>query len=140
MTFCARCGGDADELMLIGNLTVIRECASCDRKLYGMRSTDKCACGSYGPHREVGRVGERDKLPAVELCKKCQQEIAEHEAIVTSGGVYWRCLECKCEGVIKPNDFTKAVRKTMKEQGTLEDEEHGPCGVEFKKCEEHKTE
>jgi DNA-directed RNA polymerase subunit RPC12/RpoP len=136
LSYCPRCGGDAEELMLIGNRTAIVKCESCGNKVIGgLRSGEKCpACQhrSTGRGEHVGSVGEHDKLPASRPCAKCRQELAEHKAIVEAGGLYFRCKECNKQGVIKAEaEFAKALR--------LQHNKPAPelCGVEFEKCSDH---
>ena len=76
-------------------------------------------------------VEEREKVPDSEPCKNCQAEMEEHKKIVIAGGVYFRCTQCRQEGVIKSNEFTAQVREAHKlTNGEI-------CGVEFEFCKEH---
>ena len=51
---------------------------------------------------------------------------------VAEGGIYFKCATCSINGVMKDNDFAKAVRAQM------EVEAPDPCGVKFDTCEFHK--
>lgn len=134
LTFCPRCGGDGPDLILIGARTAKRKCAGCGTLLIGNTLREPCGkCGDTGPHELIGHVEEHEKLPG-SFCKSCEEEIKLHKAIVKDGGVYFRCQECGKQGVIRPNEFAAAVRKT---HGLTNGE---PCGVEFSKCSEHGVE
>jgi hypothetical protein len=74
---------------------------------------------------KVGEIGENDRLPASEPCDACKAEIAEHKRLVAEGGVYWRCLKCGSEGVIKDSEFAQNIRK-MSNHPAPE-----PVGIEF---------
>lgn len=126
LTFCQRCGGEAPSIVLIGNKDYIDICNSCGMRHYGGADKRTCqGCGTkYSFKREKMKEGER--LPGG-LCDACEKEVAEHKAIVASGGAYFKCADCGVEGVIKANDFTASVR----EANGLDDTE--PFGVEFNK-------
>ena len=87
LTYCPRCGDDAEELMLLGALD-----------------------GKYE-------------------CNTCNEEIAQHKAVVDAGGIYWKCEDCNNNGVIKKNDYSDAVREHMKIKAP------DPCGIAFQKNE-----
>jgi ssDNA-binding Zn-finger/Zn-ribbon topoisomerase 1 len=135
MTVCRRCGGPAEELMLIGNRTSIYRCGNrdCGITIYGHRMSEPCPkCHDRGPHEKIGEVGEHDKLPATEPCDKCKAELAEHKQIVADGGIYFKCAQCGKSGVIKNTaPLCAMVREKMGVPAPK------PCGVEFDKCEEH---
>jgi len=94
LTICPRCGGEGDELVLIGNHTGVFKCPACSGEVRGGK-------------------------PLSGICPLC--------TVVADGGVYWRCRDCKAEGVIKKNEFTEKVRRYYE----LYNGE--PCGVELTK-------
>jgi len=119
LTFCPRCGKEANELVLLGAHEAIGEC--CGITVYGGGRCPKCNRFT----ERVGTIGEHDRLPASQPCDECGAELAEHAKVVAEGGVYFRCTDCNASGVIKATPFAAEVRKA-----------HGidapaPCGVEF---------
>ena len=125
LSYCPRCGGDSNELFLIGANEWIYECSACSQKIIGYPRLGMCPeCKNRGVTR-YRKLDEHEKLPG-SLCSACVKEVAEHKAIVAEGGVYWRCLKCEKSGVIRgESELAIAVRKA-----------HGieapdPCGIEF---------
>lgn len=133
LTYCPRCGGEANELLLIGNREYIRKCRGCGQMLIGFATMEACpGCHDRGPHEVYKRIGEHDKLPASQPCDACKEEMKQHAEIVANGGVYWQCDECGRRGVIKAESpMSAAVRNQMK----IEAPE--PCGIKFEKCKSH---
>jgi len=85
----------------------------------------KCPrCGSSDSFQNVGQLRECEKLPSSSVCGRCKKELYDFEQEVGAGGVYWRCTDCRREGVIKKSPFADEVRKKL-ERPTE------PCGVEF---------
>lgn len=134
LMFCPRCGGDTNGLTIghtiVGTLDDGRE-------LYYMAGHRRKALEANGldryTHMEPRELKEGEKVPASNVCDKCETEIKNHRIIVTAGGVYWRCTECKQEGVIKKSTFADNIR----EAGGIEAPD--PVGCEFEKCEQHAT-
>lgn len=133
LTYCPRCGGDTNEIMLIGTRTTIRKCAGCGIKIYGHGWVEPCPkCKHKGPHDQVGRIMENDKLPGSTVCDACAKELAAFRKVVDKGGVYFYCAECKHSGVIKASAaFSKAFRRHHNIAAP------NPIGVEFDKCSQH---
>ena len=124
MVKCERCGHDTGEIALLGRMLHYR-CRSCQVLIIGKRPKE---C----PHCKTGRsfesLGEFDGSVGIKrgFCDDCEVEIAEHEAMVAEGGIFWKCRACRREGVIKPgNSYANAVRR----QTGIEAPE--PVGVEF---------
>ncbi len=125
LTYCPRCGEDGDELILLGATDRIYKCTYCGMRSIGKRLSKCPECGRNSWHK-VGTVGEYDKLPSSHLCAKCEKELAEHKAIVDAGGIYWKCKDCRAEGVIKTGRYADSIREHLHISS-------GPCGVEFDK-------
>lgn len=132
LTYCPRCGGDAPELVLAGDAWVY-ECSDCKQKMVGEHPENcpKCKTKMQYVRSYEPEFGER--LPASQPCDKCLEEIKLHKQIVAEGGVYWKCADCKAEGVIKPNEFTEKVREKLHMEA-VPGVEAAPCGVEFTKA------
>jgi NMD protein affecting ribosome stability and mRNA decay len=93
LTFCRRCGGDAGELMLIGNRPNVYRCDRCETTIFGHRQSDPCPkCGRKFSFTFVRKIEENERLPASGLCDKCDKEVKEYAQIVADGGVYFRCF------------------------------------------------
>ena len=47
-----------------------------------------------------------------DLCQECDDEVMMFTEVVASGGIYWKCLDCPSEGVLKPTaELSIAMRK-----------------------------
>lgn len=135
LTICARCGGDGDELVLLGRDNYKLVCG-CGAVMYGGKRADNCgSCGNSLQYAERKELGEFEKIPTMTPCRKCAEEIRkekeEHRKVVEAGGVYFRCVECGQQGVVKESEFAAAVREAHGIPAP------GLCGVEFVKCQEH---
>lgn len=130
LTFCRRCGAEVNELVLIGSKTGKYKCGNCGLLMFGGRPGVGERCPNCKGRREdfsrVGEIGEWERLPASELCGKCAKEVEHFRQEVEAGGVYWRCHDCKSQGVIKKSPFADRVR-------VLAGIPTGPCGVELSK-------
>ena len=126
LTFCTNCGGDAEELMLIGNQTKVYRCNSCDTIHYGSVYKKECQnCGNENWSFDHDLV-DNEKLPASEPCEKCKNVDEE----VKNGGVYWKCRDCGSKGAVKADaQLSIDVREKMGISAP------DPCGVEFNKDE-----
>jgi len=132
LTVCRRCGGKADELMLIGAMDYKDICRECGTVHYGgafnLRTGRKrCQnCDSVGFDREP--IGEYEKIPASEPCSKCKEELAQHKVEVDKGGIYFKCKDCNRSGVVKADHpLAVDVRKHTKIEAP------NPVGIEFDK-------
>jgi len=124
LTICQWCGGDAPELVLVGNDDSVYICGNgCGAKLYGGmgRSRQKCPkCGQVGNWQFDHKLEEYEKLPGGP-CDKCQKKIdeenermAEARKEVEAGGVFWKCEKCGSEGAIKrTHPICAEVRKKL---------------------------
>lgn len=84
LTVCPRCGGDTDEIILLGN------------------------------SKAFGDINDWEKVTSSDFCKKCKKELAYFKSEVEKGGIYWKCDICQCNGVIKQNSLlAQDVRKVM---------------------------
>ena len=123
LTICQWCGGDAPELALIGRHDSIYKCNDCDMKLYGGKSLykQKCPkCGQTGRWTFDRKIGDYERLPGgpCDTCKKKieaqNKRMADSEAEVAAGGIFWKCEKCGSEGAIKrTHPICAAVRKQM---------------------------
>jgi hypothetical protein len=127
LTYCPRCHGEAEEILLLGSNDYIYKCRICNKKYIGIPKNRECqdkACRGY--IEKIRVIEDNEKLPSQELCDKCIKEIKEHSDEVARGGVYWKCDKCNHSGVIKHNaEYAKLVRKTMKINPP------DPCGIDF---------
>ena len=137
LTFCAQCGEDAEELILLGSQKHKYTCPDCNAVHFGRPDTDpskknlrccqKCGFG-FGSNWAKDEIEEWEKLPASQPCKKCRDIAEEVNDVVKEGGVFWRCKSCGSNGAIRAeSDFAKLVREKME---ILAPE---PVGVEFDK-------
>jgi rubrerythrin len=117
MTYCPRCGGQTNELALVGRAYKYR-CKYCGIIVVG-RNPKRCPnpdCnGRFGDFVNEGKFdGTHEKLPASYLCDNCKKEIEEFKLEVEKGGVPWRCSDCGSEGVVKhDSDFAKKFREVQ---------------------------
>lgn len=132
LTVCRRCGGDGDELMLLGSQNTKCECAHCGVVFYGNpdgKARDICPkCGRAANWINRQELTPNERIPAPDYCDKCKAELAEHKQIVAEGGIYWRCKDCGRAGVIRKNEFCDRVRERVKIAAPE------PIGVEFSKA------
>ena len=129
MTYCTRCGGEANELILLGAVETIYTCNGCGANHIGRPERDKCGrCGHVGGFTPQRKVEDHERLPAQDICDKCKEEIKSFHEEVERGGVFWKCKDCKKEGVMKATaQYSILVRKAMKIEAPAK------CGVEFDK-------
>jgi hypothetical protein len=119
--YCPNCGEQSGEIALVGDGRVYA--CSCGWKAIAYTKPKSCeSCG--GVSFSVRPYDESTKLYG-DLCDRCQKEHDEHLKIVEQGGVFWKCASCGRTGVIKPNEFTAAVRESCGIAAPA------PCGVEF---------
>ncbi len=111
MTFCPRCGGDTNELVLTGSAAKY-ECKNCHGHVVGHRP-ETC------PHCRIGRdfinQGEPspwERMPSSDICDECKEDIRVLREEVEKGGVPFKCKDCKAEGVIRhDSEFAIEFRK-----------------------------
>jgi len=129
LTYCPRCGGEGQELLLLGRATEY-ECGCCHGKIIGTKPKGDCPhCGATGIF--YTRIGEFDgshrRLPGTEPCDKCKKELEELKEEIAKGGVPWKCDICKSEGVIKSeSNFAKNFRKEHPKAGIILDKDNCP--------------
>ena len=122
MTFCPQCGGEGREIILLGAKDSVGHCDNCSLDVIGAGKCPKCKTRT----RVVRKIEDHERLPG-SLCEKCEAEQKKFAEAVAAGGVYWRCIDCKREGVIKATvPYAKTVREALKLPAPT------PCGVEFK--------
>jgi len=128
MTICSRCGGDGEEILLLGTSDTKFYCSGCSQNVIAPARTNKCPnCRRYDTLDLIGTIDDWEKI-TTGICSKCEKELKEHKKVVSEGGIYFRC-KCGAEGVIKPsNKICKDVRDKMNIQAPK------PCGVELPSC------
>lgn len=128
LTYCPRCKGESPELILVGANDGVFACPECKINNIGRPDNGKCGgCGYQSNSWSRTRtLKEGERLPGG-LCEACKKEEVDHKAVVADGGVYFKCTDCGCRGVIKKNGFADRVRERLKTPAPK------PCGVEFSK-------
>lgn len=96
LTFCPRCGNDTDEIILLG------------------------------ASKAFGDVADYERIPALEFCNTCKEELALFEAEVAKGGVYWRCSTCRNSGVFTSDSL---IAKKVRDISGIKSPK--PCGIDF---------
>lgn len=125
LTYCPRCGGDGDSIVLLGNQDKKYECTICKEKQIGYNKGKCMSCG-WDSLRWVGEVAEHEKVAC--LCKACEKEQKTFDTEIKKGGVYFKC-KCGATGVVKGDtDLAKAVRQYS---GIFAPK---PVGVELNEC------
>lgn len=111
--FCPRCGRD---VVPWKTRAVIHKfnCGKCKMVAVVTKAQvpDKCpGCGvGTSAWNWVQQMPETEKVPG-EFCGACAIIIKEYQAELKKGGVPWRCVDCKGEGIEKAHtNFAKAVR------------------------------
>lgn len=125
MLLCERCG-EAYGIAVIGNEDKIYQCESCEVFYLAARSKKCPGCG-----KRSGRFVKElhDYEPIVNgLCKNCEEELKHLTDLVREGGLFFKCENCGSEGVIKPSDTTKELKRNC---GYSESE---PLGVTIPEC------
>lgn len=129
MTYCPRCGGEGQSLILLGVHEYKGKCAT-HGVVYGAR----LSCPAKGCMQGLSdsrMIGEHERLPDSEPCNTCRDEITQHADIVAAGGVYFKCDECHKTGVIKKSPLADIVREHSNNPTPA------PCGIQFGACSEH---
>lgn len=120
---CPRCGKDSGEILLFGKANKIYKYDDCNVMHIGYPTRGVCPkCKSKVIYQ---RELEDHERVAAGLCDECRKEVEEHKRIVEDGGVYFRCLACRKEGVIRKCGVIEDMRVQLKLGPT------DPCGVEF---------
>jgi hypothetical protein len=136
MTVCRECGGESQELILLGRRNYKEKCQDCGCWHYGGMDSDKktgvktCQkCGSRGGRIERKELDEYERLPSMEPCDKCKEFQQQAELHAKDGAIIGKCLKCHSKFVIKGDaEIAKAVRKQ------LGIEPPKLCGVELDTC------
>ena len=125
LTFCPRCGGDGPDLLLLGAVDKVYRCLKCGMLHIGYPKGKICQKCS-GDVEFERKLDDHERLPG-NWCDACEKEAKEHEEIVDAGGIYFKCADCKVEGVLKPSEYTELVRKQIGVEAPK------PCGIEYTK-------
>lgn len=143
LTICPICGGKTNSLVigytrkaeLPNGKTVY--CTRGQERALRKSLVDSGVLHSYEfDQLEWKSLEENEQVPDSEPCKKCKEEIQKEQTVlaeaVAEGGVYFRCLQCKCRGVFtKESNIAVEVRKVSGKEAPE------PIGIEFNNCEEH---
>lgn len=133
-TYCPRCLSDS-EVKILG---LVKEVKFKDgtQTFYNDGDLNKILTNLNKRKKDIiseREVPREERLPINDVCKLCQKEIADHTRIVEQGGVFWSCVQCGREGVIKKNEFTEVVRTNL----TVPEPEL--VIVKFHQCDQHKV-
>jgi DNA-directed RNA polymerase subunit RPC12/RpoP len=118
LTFCPRCHGEANELVLTGSHHQHKCNGTCDTTYFGLpknragQTTRECQRpGCFGHLVDQGEIPSETKLPASQPCDACKAEIKTFDAEIERGGIPIRCKDCGMRGVIKAeHELAKKVR------------------------------
>lgn len=126
LTTCPRCGGEGQEILLLGKHNKIYKCPSCGQTHIGRPKKGNCQkCGTVVEFER--EIGESERLPGG-FCDACKEEIEKFKKVIAEGGIHWKCEECRREGVITHDaPLAAAVRKKL---GIFAPD---PCGITFTK-------
>jgi len=135
LTVCPRCGEDGEGLILTGNAH--KYVCSCGKIYIGKdaipwdsertNTVKRCSCGSTD-FEDKGEPDTYERLPM--LCKKCREELEMFNEEIKKGGIPFRCMDCKAEGVFKADsEFAKDWNKKHKGQGVSFKTDCPRCGV-----------
>jgi len=98
LTFCRRCGGDANELT-VGELRKAEYApgqwtyANRGQTTEQGKVMEKQGVIDNRYNLSWEEVPEHERVPAMEFCDSCKKEVKEHKALVADGGVYVKCTE-----------------------------------------------
>lgn len=112
--FCPRCGVDVQPWRTRNTIFKFH-CQGCDMKAVVTinQVPDKCPnCGiETRSWKSEGPVANTEKVPG-EFCAGCMKVVEEYQRELARGGIAWRCVDCRGEGIEKADSaFAKAVRK-----------------------------
>lgn len=105
LCFCPRCGGESQDLALIGDRNFVDTCVSehCKMAHYGgtdRRIHERPACNSCGCSVVRRPLEENERIPSADICDQCKQLMqVAHEAFKT-GGIMVKCTNCFTELVL----------------------------------------
>jgi len=135
LTFCHRCGGESQELLLLGIANFKSTCPLCDTAHYGGagnpgRGRQTCQrCDHSGFDFKFEELDEFEKLPSREPCDKCRELLRVAKENAPQGAILGKCKKCRSEFVLSgSSEWAKEVRKR------LGIEPPALCGVELPQC------
>lgn len=130
LTFCPQCGGEGNELVLLGAHDSLYRCIreECGAAHIGRPEGGSCAkCGATV--RLERKIGQHERIPGG-ICDACQEKNRQVEEEVARGGIHWRCADCGAAGAIRAgHPLAEAVRAQMGIAAP------NACGVEFTRVE-----
>lgn len=138
MTICQRCGGDNQELMLLGHRNFKAIC-SCGMVHFGYTKAGPKECGSCGRKCSFTMIEleRNERLPSPGVCKDCEQELENFAEEIKKGGIYFKCAACTTTGVIKGHvPLAKHVKEQAIKAGAVKSMADA-IGIEFENCEQH---
>lgn len=128
MTFCPRCGGESNGLVLMGAADHKGTCPD-HGTVYGIfPGTRYCPaeekqgvkCGKQ--LHDVKVVGDYERAPGP-LCEGCENTLKIQKETIEAGGIAFRCLSCGAEGAIQLSENTAEFIQMIRAKGAL--------GIEF---------
>jgi len=128
LTFCPQCGGETNELLLLGATNKVYRCTDPKCNTPHIGSPPKGFCQRCGRAVKFEReLDDWEKLPG-SICDACQAKNKAVDEEVAKGGIYWRCKDCGSAGAIRAgHPLAEQVREQMNLQPPA------PCGVELTK-------
>ena len=142
LTICPICG-DKTNSLVIGHTRKAKlpngktvYCTRGQEDSLKRKLVDQGILHSIRDRLEWKQLDEMERVPDPEPCEKCKAEIQKEQNMlieeVAAGGVYFRCLQCKCQGAFtKESDIAVEVRKQTGKEAPE------PVGIKFNTCEEH---
>lgn len=135
LTFCPRCGGETNELLLVGKANKLCRCRHCKMTMLGPPWPAICPkCRNYPGWEKIRELDEWEKLPSSKVCDECQKEQEQFAQVVKEGGIYFRC-KCGVEGVVKAG---APLALAIREHANIQPPD--PIGVEVETCPKCKPE
>jgi len=128
---CNYCGKILERTIEIKDGENIKhQCPKCG--IFIVAETGRKECYKCGTElTEIGKIDDLEKIGTI--CQNCQERVAkqikEHSEIVKEGGIYFRCLKCKTNGVIRPHN--KLCQEVREKLGAPIPE---ACGIEIESC------
>lgn len=125
MTFCPRCGGDGQELVLLGIANFHGYCQQ-HGHVYGARG-NKCPIERCGNNlRDVKELLDCERVPGYDICDACTKTVEMQKKVISEGGIAFRCKGCGTEGAIPMSEKMAKLIHDVRAKNAL--------GVEVESC------